>query len=99
MTSFPLYTDGTCEAVDAIPNGVLTYSVDKTDDFPSGTTAMYVCNDGYVLMNGNSVRVCQVETGSASGNFTGVEPDCIRKYLYNKMDSWDRGLRSEVYAT
>ena len=36
-----------------------------------GNRAVYICNDGFVLM-GNEVRVCQTD-----GNWNGRTPQCI----------------------
>ena len=73
-----------CEALDPIPNGVITYADDTTPNFDLGTTATYACNEGYFLdlSVGVRVRTC-VDDGDmdALGVFTDQAPSCVRKYI------------------
>ena len=50
------------------------------DEFPDTTVATYSCNDGYVL-EGEPDRICNVAVGAPAGEFDGVEPLCVRKFL------------------
>ncbi|XP_064387505.1 uncharacterized protein LOC135335846 isoform X3 [Halichondria panicea] len=69
--------DGSCDALPGIDNGVISYNIDKLDNFPDGTVATYTCNSGYILINGDSMRTCDVQVGSGLGSFGGIEPECI----------------------
>ncbi|XP_064387502.1 uncharacterized protein LOC135335845 isoform X3 [Halichondria panicea] len=69
--------DGSCDALPGIDNGEISYNIDKLDNFPDGTVATYTCNSGYILMNGDLMRTCEVQVGSSLGSFGGTEPECI----------------------
>ena len=52
----------------SISGGVVCYN--RTT---GGSTAVYICNDGFVLMEGGkATRVCQ-----SDGNWSGSTPQCI----------------------
>ncbi len=66
-----------------IPNGMIEYGPDMTPNYMLGTTATYICNDGFFLdiSVGNEVRTCVDDNGLDNlGEFTGSQPTCVRKY-------------------
>ncbi|XP_064384964.1 uncharacterized protein LOC135333878 isoform X2 [Halichondria panicea] len=63
----------TCASLNAVNNGVISYSPDNTDPFDFETTATYTCNDGFFL-EGSANRVC---TGlSVPGFWDSSAPVC-----------------------
>ncbi len=54
-----------------------------TPNYMLGTTATYICNDGFFLdlSVGNEVKTCEDDNGLDDlGEFTGSQPTCVRKY-------------------
>ena len=49
---------------------MITYFPDNTPDYDVGTTAIYVCEDGFTL-SGDATRDCQSDR-----TFSGMEPVC-----------------------
>ena len=75
-----------CEPLPPIANGLITYADDTTPNFDLGTTATYVCNEGYFLdlSVGVRVRTCVDDVDmDALGVFTGQAPSCVRKSVSN----------------
>ena len=71
-----------CSALDAIANGMISYSTDMTAPYSVGTVATYSCNSGYELSTtGDEMRTC-MDNGDGSGSsFGGSAPTCQRKFL------------------
>ncbi len=73
-----------CTPLSGIPMGRIEYGPDMTPNYMLGTTATYICNDGFFLdlSVGNEVRTCEDDNGLDDlGEFTGSQPTCVRKYL------------------
>ena len=69
-----------CGPLDAIANGVISYSADMSAPYSEGTVATYTCNSGYELSTtGDEMRTC-VDGGSAGASFSGEAPTCERKF-------------------
>ena len=67
-----------CNSLPLPANGMILYDPDTTSPYVFGTTASYICNEGYYLSQ-TSVRTC---TGSGSASFwDGEEPQCIGKCI------------------
>ena len=74
-----------CTPLPDIPNGRIEYGPDTTANYMLGTTATYICNDGFFLdlSVGNEVRTCEDDNGLDDlGEFTGSQPTCVRKYSF-----------------
>ena len=74
-----------CTPLPDIPNGRIEYGPDTTANYMLGTTATYICNNGFFLdlSVGNEVRTCEDDDGLDNlGEFTGSQPTCIRKYSF-----------------
>ena len=71
---------GLCPALPDFTNGEISYSMGGPAEFPDTTVATYSCNTGYVL-EGEPDRVCNVPVGATTGEFGGVVPSCVRKFL------------------
>ena len=63
-----LISAGLCDGLSDLGNGTITVT-GQTE----GSNATYICDDGYQLTGGNSIRTC-VDTGMWSGQ----EPTCLR---------------------
>ena len=61
-----------CGPLSDIPNG----RVDISPDTNVGSSAVYTCEFGYILV-GEEKRYCQ-----ADGTWSGREPECVRKFIY-----------------
>ncbi len=59
-----------CPPLPEIANGMISYLPDNTPDYDVGTTANYICEDGFTL-SGDVTRDCQ-----SDGTFSGMEPVC-----------------------
>ncbi len=59
-----------CLPLPEIANGMISYLPDNTSDYDVGTTAIYLCDDGFFL-SGDITRDCQ-----SDGIFSGMEPVC-----------------------
>ncbi|XP_064387533.1 uncharacterized protein LOC135335856 isoform X2 [Halichondria panicea] len=69
-----------CTPLPGIPNGRIEYGPDMTPNYMLGTTATYICNDGFFLdlSVGNEVRTCEDDNGLDDlGEFTGSQPTCV----------------------
>ena len=78
-----LVTDSAvCGALDAIANGMISYSTDMTAPYSVGTVATYTCNSGYELSTtGDEMRTCMDNGDGSGGTFGGTAPTCKRKFL------------------
>ena len=47
--------------------------------FELGTTATYVCDLGYGVLEDSDVRVCMKDGFSEIGMWNGTAPSCVRK--------------------
>ena len=74
-----------CVTLEAPPNGYIVYTEDVTIDFDHGTTATYVCNEGYGLTGGDAVRTCIGGGESQVGEWSGSSPSCDSKSLQHLM--------------
>ena len=69
-----------CELLRSPMNGAV-----NTTDTLEGTVAGYSCMQGYIL-SGDETRVCQLNTNTVLGVWSGTEPICIsRLYIYNTL--------------
>ena len=68
-----------CTALNAPLNGVIFYTDDITTDVDHGTTATYVCDEGYGLTGGDAVRTCSGGGESQVGEWSGSPPSCDSK--------------------
>ena len=75
-----------CGALDAIANGMISYSTDMTAPYSVGTVATYTCNSGYELSTtGDEMRTC-MDNGDGSGSsFGGSAPTCQRNLLVDYL--------------
>ena len=69
-----------------------------------GTTATYICNDGFFLDQSvrNEVRTCELEDDNGLdnlGDFTGTQPTCVRKHLVYNYASRRSCTRDTVKLT
>ncbi|XP_064387511.1 uncharacterized protein LOC135335851 isoform X2 [Halichondria panicea] len=64
------HSDAQCLPLPEIANGMISYLPDNTSDYDVGTTAIYLCDDGFFL-SGDITRDCQ-----SDGIFSGMEPVC-----------------------
>ncbi len=65
----------TCDGLDTVNNGSITYGPDVTAPYNFGTNATYSCNMG-LFLEGDQVRTCQGDDSSVTGTWTGVTPVC-----------------------
>ena len=56
-------------------NGIVTH-----EDTVYQSTAMYMCNSGFTLTDGNSQRTCDI-----NGDWTGEEPTCSKLFQCQYM--------------
>ena len=79
-----------CEPLQAISNGMISYSTSGSPNYELGTVATYSCNPGYSLNldnGGSETRTCVDDgDGDAEGIFNGRAPSCICKF-YDKFDT------------
>ncbi len=72
-----------CGVLPAIDNGRIEYLPDTTAPFDVSTVAIYICDEGYVLMGGSPMRNCIV-LSDGGAIFNGTAPTCERKWTsYN----------------
>ncbi len=76
-----LTTAHMCDSPPPLENGRITYSLNQTMPFSFGTLATYTCDNGYVLVGGESVRTCDGDDTSPIGYWTGSDPVCNCKYI------------------
>ncbi len=76
--------------LEAIPNGMISYSPDMTALYSVETVATYTCNDGFRFMAGvgDQMRTCTETTESDStvvsgAEFSGMAPSCERICEFN----------------
>ena len=77
-----------CVPLPDIPSGIIEYGPDTSANYMLGTTATYICNNGFFLdvSVGNEVRTCVDDDGLDDlGVFTGSQPTCVRKSIDNKQ--------------
>ena len=60
-----------CPALTNPVNGMITFATDMTGDFEFMTTATYSCDTGYVLVGGDTVRMCVSDQ-----EWSGTAPTC-----------------------
>ncbi len=73
------YAAITCTGlVDAPLNGSIRYSneADSADNYSFGTSADYVCDEGFGLIDGPSSRECYGDGVTAVGQFMGSSTTC-----------------------
>ncbi len=58
--------------------GNIIFINDTTALFDLGTHAMYKCNDGFVPVGGDAIRVC-LNIGQNEGQWDGTAPSCERE--------------------
>ncbi len=69
-----------CGVLPAIDNGRIEYFPDTTAPFDVSTVAMYMCDEGYVLMGGSPMRNCIIVLSDGGAIFNGTAPTCERKW-------------------
>ncbi len=87
LSAILLFAGIQCVPLPDIPNGMIEYGPDTTANYMLGTTATYICNDGFFLdvSVGNEVRTCVEDDGLDDlGVFTGSQPTCVRKSINSK---------------
>lgn len=57
------------------------YTSSTTTDIDHGTTARYICDQGYGLNGGDAIRTCVEETMSEVGKWSGNAPTCDRTLI------------------
>ena len=57
--------------------------MDKVAPFDLGTTAKYVCDLGYGVIEGADVRTCVKDGFNETGLWSGAAPTCDGKSLYH----------------
>lgn len=73
-----------CFALADVPdNGRITYSNEANGDgnYPFSTTATYVCDDGFGLVDGPALRECSGDGSRVFGLFIGMSSTCAGKLL------------------
>ena len=65
----------TCPDIGDPSNGNIDFIGDSVAPFSIGTSAIYTCDTGYVLV-GESVRICE------DGNWNGTASICTRELTY-----------------
>lgn len=65
-----------CDELVAPNNGRIEYSSGSSGNQSFGVTATYVCEDGFRLTLGGSVRTCEGDGSSNAGNWTGNVLSC-----------------------
>lgn len=69
----------TCAGLmDTPSNGFIRYSneADSANNYPFGTSAEYVCDEGFGLVDGITSRECDGDGVTAIGNFVGFSTTC-----------------------
>ncbi len=71
-----------CNELSAIENGMISYSPDSEGpEYDLSTMATYSCNDGFVLVGPNEVRICEDVGTGALGEFSDEAPTCERECM------------------
>ena len=60
-------------------NGRIIFATDTAPQFEFGTTATYICDLEYGLLEGNGIRTCGGDGSSYRGTWDGDVPVCERK--------------------
>ena len=68
--NFSLSTEITCPILGTPPFGEKSVCGNKL-----GSKCKFTCNEGYVMVKGNSLRVCR-----GKGEWDGIDPLCSREY-------------------
>ena len=55
------------------------YTTNSTTDLDFGTVAKYTCNTGFGLSGGDVLRMCDGDSSSPIGSWTGTTPSCTRE--------------------
>ena len=55
---------------------MIAYSSDTTEPYDYGATATYLCDTGYELTGGDTVRTCTGDGSSPVGQWNGTNPNC-----------------------
>lgn len=66
-----------CLSLDEPENGIIMYSMDIEAPFDLGTTATYVCNIGFGLLEAIGVRTCTGDGSISMGEWTDTPPICL----------------------
>ena len=74
--------DQRCPDIPNPTNGRIDFTADDLAPFDVGTTATYVCDQGYVLLNLNGgdtirIRTCVLDNSSGIGLWNGSAPSCV----------------------
>ena len=73
-----IHTEITCSQLGEPEQGLIAYSPDDDGSpYSLGVSATYSCDSGFLLQNGDEVRVCQHDGISVSGEWSGSAPECV----------------------
>ena len=63
-------------------NGSIVYSNEANNDgsYPFSTSANYVCDSGFGLVDGPTAKECSGDGSSSIGEFVGESTTCVGKY-------------------
>lgn len=68
-----------CDDLPNLQNGTILFSSNERGNQSLGVRATYLCVEGFVL-NTEEVRTCSMNGVSIVGVWTGLTPQCLRKY-------------------
>lgn len=71
----------TCPELESPANGGILFSTNLGGPYDLGVTATYSCDDGFVLSEGDPLRVCDHDGVSATGMWSGSALECIGTYI------------------
>ena len=66
-----------CPELSRVENGNIQLSSGQL----LGTTAEYICDDGFVIDGGDNVRRCSSNGASVIGVWTGRAPSCLSMFM------------------
>ena len=70
-----------CPELSRVENGTLQLSSGTLGRQLLGTSAKYICNTGFVMDDGASVRICSSNGASTEGVWTGIAPNCLSRFI------------------
>ena len=79
LFNFLISITAVCKKLEAIQNGVISYSIDNVGpDYDLGTVATYSCDPHFQLNTnpGDTTRTCINGGDGVGGIFSGVAPTC-----------------------
>ena len=71
----------TCDPIPPPANAGIGYSADANTEgsYSFGTEASYMCDPGYSLASGDETRTCEMNGGSTTGMWSGIQAVCEGK--------------------